>query len=136
MTIMLVAQDGAGNPAVIILEKANGFGVFDQLDVTGRANGSCQSAHNGFAGEVTSHPRDTGLGVGSLKAQRKLSIGGAIKRDAKLNQVADPRWALFGNQARDHWIDQASACGNRIGCVLLRAVFWMQRRRQSALCPG
>jgi hypothetical protein len=136
MTIMLVAQDGAGNPSVTILEKANGFGVFDQLNVAGCANGSGQSAHDRFAGEIAGHPGDTGLGMGSLKAQRKLSIGGAIKWNTKLNQVADARWSLFGNQARDHWIDQASACGNRIGCVLLRAVFWMQRRRQPALCPG
>ena len=104
--------------------------------MAGRANSSCQSAHNGFAGEITSHPRDAGLGMGGLKAQRKLSIGGAIKRDTKLNQVADARWPLFGNQARDHWIDQASTGGNRIGCVLLRAVFWMQCRRQTTLCPG
>ena len=96
-TAPAVFQNGASDLAVAILQKANGFGVFDQLNVTGGFHRGGKRAHDRFARQVASDASDARMGMRGFQTKRELAVGCAIKRHAKLDQVAHPFWAIFGN---------------------------------------
>ena len=126
----------AGNAPIAVLQQCKRLDALNHLDVRGGGYGVGQRLHDGLASKVAGHTGDTRPRVGGLKRQGKLAIRRAIERHAKRQQVANARRPVFRDQARDHRINDARACCERVRCMQGWLVLRRERSRKATLRPG
>ena len=100
--------------------------MLDQFNMCCGSDSRRKRAHNRFASKVTCDAGHACMRMCGFQAERELTIGRSVKRNAEFDQIANARRAIFSNQFTYGWIDQSCTGGNRIGRVLLGAVLRMK----------
>jgi hypothetical protein len=120
---------------IVLDDQASRLDALQQRDRRAAAHRCDQRAHDLAAGAVAGGVYDPVAAVRRLQAKPPAAIGPPVERHAKSGEMLDRRGGRVDDAARDGFIAQASACGERVSEMQGGIVIPAHRRGKSALRP-